>query len=161
MRRYLGPLLSAALVVLVACGEEDKSAAPARTSAPTVTATAAKPDATVAFKLREENGSGISGTARLNGADDGFTVVLAAKRPKASGPAHIHNVTCEKYRALKDFDAQLGTVSVPLIDLVEGKSRTSVDKAPLSEYRTAGFSINVHSYEGGFPVVACGDIPAG
>jgi hypothetical protein len=85
----------------------------------------------------------------------------AAKRPRASGPAHIHDVTCADYRALKDFDAQLGTVSVPLADLVDGKSRTSVDKGPLSEYRTAGFSINVHSYEGGFPVVACGDIPTG
>ena len=161
MRRYLGPLVPASLVVLAACGGGDESPAPARSAAPTATAAAAEADTTVAFKLREENGSGISGTARLKGGDDGFTVTLAAKRPRASGPAHIHDVTCADYRALKDFDAQLGTVSVPLADLVDGKSRTSVDKGPLSEYRTAGFSINVHSYEGGFPVVACGDIPTG
>ena len=159
MRRYLGPLLPAGLVVLVACGGGDESPAPAETAAPTATPVAAEADATVAFKLREENGSGISGTARLRGGDDGFTVKLAAKRPQTSGPAHIHNVTCEEYRALKDFDAQLGTVSMPLADLVDGKSSTPVDKAPLSEYRTGSFSINVHSYDGGFPVVACGDIP--
>jgi hypothetical protein len=161
MRRYLGPLLPAGLVGLVACGGGDERPAPAETAAPTATAVAAEADATVAFKLREENGSGISGTARLRGGDNGFTVMLAAKRPRTSGPAHIHNVTCEEYRALKDFDAQLGTVSVALADLVDGKSRTPVDKGPMSEYRTGSFSINVHSYDGGFPVVACGDIPTG
>jgi hypothetical protein len=161
MRRYLGPLLPAGLVGLVARGGGDERPAPAETAAPTATAVAAEADATVAFKRREEKGSGISGTARLKGGDDGFTVMLAAKRPRISGPAQIHNVTCEEYRALKDFDAQLGTVSVPLADLVDGKSRTPVDKGPMSEYRTGSFSINVHSHEGGFPVVACGDIPTG
>ena len=33
--------------------------------------------------------------------------------------------------------------------------------AALAKYRTGGFAINVHSYAGGFPVVACGNIPAG
>ena len=50
-------------------------------------------------------------------------------------------------------------MSAPLTDLEKGKSRSRVDTA-LSEYRP-GYSINVHSTEGGFPVVACGDIPSG
>ena len=61
---------------------------------------------------------------------------------------------------MKDFDAQLATVEAALSDVTKGKSKTSVDAA-LSDYRTGGFSINVHSYTGGFPVVACANIPAG
>ena len=61
---------------------------------------------------------------------------------------------------MKDFDEQFATVDVTLSDVAKGTSKTSVD-APLSDYRTGSFSINVHSYAGGFPVVACGDIPAG
>jgi hypothetical protein len=106
----------------------------------------------VTFRVGGENRSGSSGAATLKGGDGGFTVTLAMKRS--------HNVICEKYRALNDFDAQLATVEEPLTDLVDGKSRTRVDTA-LWQYRTAGFSINVHSDEGGFPVVARGNIPAG
>jgi hypothetical protein len=153
MRRQLVHLLPASLSVLVACGGGEEAPAPTRPAAPPANA-----DETVAFKLGEENGSGSSGTATLKGGDRGFSVILAVKRPKNSGPAHIHNVTCEQYRAMKDFDAQLATVEEALSDLADGKSRTRVDN-PLSQYRTAGFSINVHSYAGSFPVVACGDIP--
>jgi hypothetical protein len=151
MRRALAHLLPLSLSVLVACGggeEKPTSARPATS------------DGTIAFKLREENRSGSSGTATLNGGERGFTVTSRMKRAKLSGPAHIHNVTCESYRALKDFDAQLATVDDPLTDVVDGTSRTRIDER-LSQYRTGGFSINVHSYEGGFPVVACGNIPAG
>ena len=121
------------MALLVACGGDDDAPAPA---AETPTPTAAPP-AKVAFKLKEENGSGKSGHATLRGGDDGFTV----------------------NRALKDFDAQLETVDAPLPDLEGGRSRSQED-AELSAYLTGGFSVNVHSTEGGFPVVACGDIPA-
>ena len=94
----------------------------------------------------------------LKGGDRGFTVSLAMK-PRRDHPAHIHNVTCKEYRAMKDFDAQFATVEVALRDVANGKSKTAVD-APLSNYRSGGFSINVHSYTGGFPVVACANIPA-
>ena len=155
MRRRLIHLLPVSLCALVACGgDEGKPAAP-RPAAPP-----AKADETVALTLGEENRSGISGTATLKGGERGFTVVLVMKRPKDVGPAHIHNVTCEKYRALEGFDAQLATVEEALRDVLAGKSKTRVDKA-LSRYRTAGFSINVHSYVGTFPVVACADIPRG
>jgi hypothetical protein len=125
--------------------------------AATATATA-KRNESVAFRLGEEHRSGRSGSVTMKGGDGGFTVALALKR-KSDHPAHIHNVTCDEYRALKGFDAQFATVDVALSDVAKGRSKTSVD-APLSNYRTGGFSINVHSYSGGFPVVACGNIPA-
>ena len=152
MRRHLAPLL---LVALVGCGDDDAAPTPAP-AAETPTPTAAPP-AKVAFELKEENGSGKSGNATLRGGDDGFTVNVAIKG--WSGPAHIHNVTCEEYRALKDFDAQLATVDLPLPDLEAGRSRSQHD-AELTQYVTGAFSVNVHSFDGGFPVVACGDIPA-
>jgi hypothetical protein len=158
MRRHLAPLLAAVLLV-AACGEDEEAPAPAE--APTATETpapAAKADEKVSFDLKEENGSGRSGSATLRGGDGGFTVSVVVKRH--SGPAHIHNVTCEEYRALKAFDEQLATVDLPLPDLENGKSR-SQETASLSEYRTGGYSLNVHSVEGGFPVVACGDVPRG
>jgi hypothetical protein len=152
MRRSLAPILTAMLCVLAACGGEDETPAPP-------VAPSAEADQTVAFPLGAENRSGASGTARLKGGGGGFTVILALKGPKHSSPAHIHNVTCEKYRAMKDFDAQFATVEANLSDVVDGKSKTRVE-TDMSKYRTAGFSINVHSYEGEFPVVSCGDIPA-
>lgn len=154
MRGCLAPLLPVSLSVLIACGGGEEESAPAQTSTP-----APKADETVTFKLAEENRSGKSGTATLKGGDGGFTVTLKLKRARDFNPAHIHTGTCAEYRALKDFNDQLATVSVPLTDLEKGKSRSRVDTA-LSEYRP-GYSINVHSTEGGFPVVACGDIPSG
>ena len=79
--------------MLVACGGEDEPSAPARAEP-----TPAKAAEKIAFPLEEENRSGSSGTARLEGDDRGFTVTLAVKPPKNSGPAHIHGVTCEEYR---------------------------------------------------------------
>jgi hypothetical protein len=153
MRRRVAPLL-AALSLLAACGEDDEPAAPAKTATP-----AQKADATVAFKLAEENRSGASGTATLKGGEKGFSVTLTLKGRRDPSPAHLHTGTCKEYRALKDFDAQFATVALPLTDVVDGKSRTETG-TPLSEYRTEVFSINVHSTKGGFPVVACGDVPA-
>jgi hypothetical protein len=147
-------LLLAAVSLLAACGEDEEPAASAKTAAP-----APKADETVEFELAEENRSGSSGTATLKGGDKGFTVTLTLKGRRAPSPAHIHTGTCKEYRALKDFDAQLATVGLPLTDVVDGKSRTETG-TPLSDYRTDVFSINVHSTKGGFPVVACGDLPA-
>jgi hypothetical protein len=153
-RRSLAYLLPLGLSLVAACGGEEETPAPARTAARSAAA-----NATVAVPLEEQNRSGSSGTATLRGGDRGFTVTLAVK-PRREHPAHIHNVTCEEYRAIKGFDAQLATVDESLTDVQKGRSKTSVD-TPLSRFRTGGFSINVHSYESGFPVVACGDIPTG
>jgi hypothetical protein len=162
MRRHLAPFLLAPMLVLGACGggEEASSGTDSAASAARSATPAAKGEEKVAFALKQENRSGASGAATLRGGGDGFTVVLAVKRPGMSGPAHIHDVTCQKYRALQGFDAQLATVDLPLTDLVDGKSTTRGDSG-LSVYRTGEFSINVHSTEGGFPVTACGDIPPG
>jgi hypothetical protein len=160
VRHLLAALLAVALAALAGCGGDDDAAAPADSAARATETPAptAGPAEKVAFKLKEEHGSGKTGNATLRGGDDGLTVNVAIKG--YSGPAHIHNVTCDEYRALKDFDAQLATVDLPLPDLEAGRSRSQHD-AELSAYRTGGFSVNVHSFEGGFPVVACGDIPAG
>jgi hypothetical protein len=161
MRRFLAHFLPASLLMLAACGGGEEN--PARSQPAASAPPAASPtDAveTVAFPLGEQNRSGDSGSATLKGGDRGFTVTLTVKRSAHSGPAHIHSVTCGQYRAMKDFDAQYATVERNLSDVVDGKSRTRVDE-PLSEYRNAAYSINVHSYDGGFPVVACGNIPTG
>jgi hypothetical protein len=161
IRRHHAPFLLVTMLVLAACGdgEEASSGTDSAASAARSATPAASGGEKVALALKQENRSGASGTATLRGGGDGFTVVLAVKRPGMSGPAHIHNVTCEKYRSLQGFNAQLATVDLPLTDLVDGKSRTRGDSG-LSAYRTGKFSINVHSTEGGFPVTACGDIPA-
>jgi hypothetical protein len=158
-RRFVACVVPASVCLFAACGAGDEKSAPARSASPTATATgtATAADETVAFSLAQEHRSGSSGTVILKGGDGGFTVSLAMK-PKRDHPAHIHNVTCQEYRAMRDFDTQFATVEVALSDVAKGKSKTSVD-APLSNYRSGGFSINVHSYTGGFPVVACANIP--
>ena len=159
-RRFVACFAPAGVCIFAACGGGDETSAPARSNSPTATPTGtAAADETVAFSLAQEHRSGSSGTVTLKGGDRGFTVTLAV-RPKGDHLTHIHNVTCQEYRAMKDFDAQFATVDVALSDVENGKSKTSVD-APLSDFRTGGYSINVHDYTGGFPVVACADIPAG
>jgi hypothetical protein len=153
-RRHVASLLPAGLCSLAACGGGDEQPAPERPAA-----TQASADEMLVIRLKKENRSTTRGTATLKGGDRGYHVTLAV-RPKRDHPAHIHNVTCEEYRATKGFDAQLATVAEPLTDLDKGRSETSVE-APLSRVRTGSFSINVHSYEGGYPVVACVNIPAG
>ena len=113
---------------------------------PTTTATSAATaaaDERLTFPLRKEHRSGNSGTVTVKGGNSDFTVTLAVK-PKRDHPAHIHNVSCAEYRALKNFDAEFATVELTLSEVANRKSRTSVDTA-LSDYRTGGFAINVHS----------------
>jgi hypothetical protein len=159
MRRSLAHFLPASVFFLVACGGGEERPERAQSPAPPAPSASPAPAAeTIALPLGEQNRSGRSGTATLRGGNRGFTVTLALRRPQHSGPAHIHTVSCEQYRAMKDFDAQYATVERNLRDLVDGRSRTRLDE-PLSQYRVGGYSINVHSYAGEFPVVACGDIP--
>jgi hypothetical protein len=153
IRRHVACLLAAGLCLLAGCGGGADNPAPERTPA-----TQASADENVVIRLKRENGSATSGTATLNGGDRGYSVTIAV-RPKRDHPAHIHDVTCDEYRATKGFDAKLDTVAESLSDLSKGRSETSVD-APLSLVRTGAFSINVHSYTGGYPVVACANIPA-
>jgi hypothetical protein len=112
----------------------------------------------VNFALQEENGSGRSGTATLKRGRKRFTVVLALDDESGSYHAHIHDVTCTRYRGMKGFDARLGTVVQTLNTVLAGTSRTAVT-VPLRKYTNGGSSINVHLYEPPFDVVACGDVP--
>jgi hypothetical protein len=114
--------------------------------------------------LAEQNKSDQTGTATLipGGQGDEFEVALEVTAPKKfPGPqqhAHIHDVTCAEYAGIKSFNEQLGTVASGLDDLLRGRSRSTV-AAPLSDYATGQFSINVHEQDAPYTAVVCGDIP--
>jgi hypothetical protein len=147
--RLLVGLLAAGVMSLSACGsdagEQSSGTAPA----------AGK---TVTVELKTENHSGRSGTAVLKGGHGGLTVTLKVDDASDNYHAHIHEVSCAKYRSMKGFDEQLATVTQELDDLRDGKSETQIGN-PLSEYARAGFSINVHEFAFPYPVIACGDFP--
>jgi hypothetical protein len=151
MRRIhaIGPAVVLALAV-AACGDDEQPAGRA----------ASAQIEPITVELHPENGSGRSGEARLEpDGDDAMNVVVTLNRgPTKTNMAHIHNVTCERYRAMDDFSAQLGTVEDTLKALGDGASETKVS-VPLAERATGGYSINVHEPADPFPVVACGDIP--
>jgi hypothetical protein len=119
-------------------------------------------DGAITVELKEVNGSGETGTAELKRADSNsfFVSLKMENMPEsdANQPAHIHNVSCDEYAKLKDFNAQLGTVSYPLEDVLPKGSRTKVS-VPLESQATGKTSINVHKPRGDYPAVACGDIP--
>jgi hypothetical protein len=152
MSRALSLLAVAA--VLGGCGGDEESA-------PT-TAPAAREAQVVTSRIDEVDGSGISGTATLTpqaGKRFAVAVRLNGTGDGASHPAHIHDVTCDEYAKLTDFDAQLATVKDSLSNVTDGVSQTTVGLTELSERTTGGYSINVHAPESPFPAVACGDIP--
>jgi hypothetical protein len=146
----IAPVIVLALA-MAGCGGDDEQAA----------ATAAGADvAPITVQLQAENDSGRSGDVRLepDGDDAMLVVVTISDGPTKTNPAHIHNVTCESYRAMDDFSDQLGTVEDTLKTLRDGASETKVS-VPLAERATGGYSINVHEPAEPFPVVACADIP--
>ena len=103
--------------------------------------------------MYEQNGSHESGTATLTAMTEGKTqVVLAISgMPKgASQPAHIHVGTC----------ADLGAVSLPLSNVVDGSSMTVLNVSLASILHAAtSMAINVHKSETEITsYVACGDI---
>ena len=116
----------------------------------------------VRIKLNQQNRSGQSGTATLVRRGSTFVVTIKVSPPKkfpgTTQHAHIHNVTCARYRRIKGFDAQLATVVDTLNDLSKNVSRTTV-YVPLAKRTTGRYSINVHEQNGPYTAVACGDIP--
>jgi hypothetical protein len=68
-------------------------------------------------------------------------------------------VSCERYRRMNDFSAQLATLTEGLSNVVGGRSKSDL-REPLSSYTRADFSINVHEFASPYPVVACGDLSA-
>jgi hypothetical protein len=118
----------------------------------------ASADGATTVALEEANDSGEAGTATLTPTDDrSFTVEIRMKPDSDTAQlAHIHDVTCEEYAELTDFNAQLGSVSHSLNNVKNQRSQTEVP-FPLERQTTGKNSINVHNSGGA--VVACGDIP--
>jgi hypothetical protein len=156
-RQLAAALLAAGLMLLAGCGGDDEEAASQPSSAPPAPETA--PDGAVNVQLVEENDSGASGTATLTDGSDGASVAIEMRGGDGRYRAHIHDVSCERYRRMGDFGAQLATLTEGLTSVMGGRSKSHLIE-PLSSYTRPGFSINVHEFAEPYPVVACGDLSA-
>jgi len=150
-------LLVLALVVLAACGGDDEERASGRSSAPLGPETG--PGGALTVPLVEENDSGASGRAILTSGGRSASVTIELNRDDGQYQAHIHDVSCERYRRMNDFSAQLATLTEGLTSVAGGRSESELTE-PLSRYTRPGFSINVHEFGSPYPVVACGDLSA-
>jgi hypothetical protein len=113
-----------------------------------LSATAATSSLTVT--LRQQNGSGESGTAMLTQAGSDVKVVISLKgAPATAQPAHIHDGTC----------ANLGAVAYPLTNVVGGNSTTTVKGVTIDKLLSGTYAINVHESAADLAkYVACGNI---
>jgi hypothetical protein len=105
----------------------------------------------VTVRLRQQNKSGESGTARLTPEGDKTKVEVSLKgAPKGvSQPAHVHDGSCAKLDPKPKY---------PLQNVVDGKSTSEVP-VKLDELTGGNLAINVHkSAEEAKTYVACGDI---
>jgi hypothetical protein len=152
-----GGLLAAVLLLLAACGGDDGGGSPGRSSAPPAPETG--PGGAITVPLIEENNSGASGTATLAGGGARASVTIELPGHKGQYRAHIHDVSCERYRRMNDFNAQLATLTEGLNDVAGGSSESDLSE-PLSSYTRPELSINVHKFAAPYPVVACGDLSA-
>ncbi|MDW8060685.1 MAG: hypothetical protein RMK01_11490 [Thermomicrobium sp.] len=103
--------------------------------------------------LREQSGSGQSGTAVLTAMGNQTRVVVTLSNPPAGvvQPAHIHEGTCANLNPQPRY---------PLQSLSGGRSETVVD-VPLSQLLAGQFAINVHKSQQEITTyVACGEIRA-
>ncbi len=107
----------------------------------------------VTIQLREQSGSGQSGTAVLTAVGNRTRVVLTLSNPPAGvvQPAHIHEGTCANLNPQPRY---------PLQSLSAGRSETEID-VPLSQLLAGQFAINVHKSQQEISTyVACGEIRA-
>jgi hypothetical protein len=154
-RRLAGGLLAAALLLLAACGDDDDGSGSGRATTPSAPKTG--PDGELIVQLVEENNSGASGTATLSDGADTASVTIRLEGGDRRYQAHVHDVSCERYRRMNDFSAQLATLTEGLSNVTGGRSTSDLTE-PLSSYTRADFSINVHEFASPYPVVACGDL---
>ena len=157
MKRTAGVLLATLALVLAACGGDEDGDASGRTSAHPAPKTG--PDGTTTVSLVEENNSGASGTALLGHSGGRATVTIELRGDDRLYRAHVHDVSCDRYRRMDDFSAQLATLTEGLTSVTRGSSKSELSE-PLSSYTRPGFSINVHEFASPYPVVACGDLSA-
>ena len=157
-------LLAVALIAAGCGGDEEQDAVQDATTALTDTAGAAETledavteaeealeDVEITLDLDEQNGSGISGTATLSPTSDGQVEVEIELDGSEGGPhpAHIHQGSCA------DLDPN---PAFPLEDVVDGRSRTTVEVA-VADLSADEYAINVHeSPENAANYVACGDV---
>jgi len=107
-------------------------------------------NASLIVTLQDQNGSGQDGTATLY-EREGKTVVMVEvqKGTKTPQPAHLHMGMCPKP----------GGVKYPLVNVVEGKSETTLD-VPLSQLLAElPLAVNIHKSAAIIDTyVACGNI---
>ena len=156
-RQLAGVLLAAGVMLLAACGGDDEEGASGRSSAPRAPETG--PGGAITLPLVEENNSGASGTATLTGGGDSASVTIELRSDDGQYQAHIHDVSCQRYRRMNDFSAQLATLTEGLSNVTGGRSESDLNE-PLPTYTRSEFSINVHKFASPYPVVACGDLSA-
>jgi len=150
-------LLVLGLMLFAACGGDDENGASERSSAPPAPETG--PGGAVTVPLVEENDSGASGMATLTGGGKSASVTIELRGGDRMYRAHVHDVSCQRYRRMNDFSAQLATLTEGLSNVAGGRSESDLSE-PLSSYTRPGFSINVHEFGSPYPVVACGDLSA-
>lgn len=164
MRTLALVLLLTIAVATAACGSEDvEEEAREATTALTDTGGAAETaeDAledvesairdALALDLEEQNNSGITGTVEVTPTSEGAVEVEIKLDGSEGGPhpAHIHPGTCENL----DPEPQW-----PLEDVVDGRSKTTVDVS-LDDLGLEEYAVNVHeSPENPDRYVACADL---
>jgi hypothetical protein len=128
-----------ALLVLGACGggdEEDAEVGGAATA--------------LLLELKEQNGSGQSGTATLTPLGDERTkiVMQLSNPPAVPQPAHVHPGPCN----------DLGDPVAALANVVRGRSETTVPLS-LAELRRGDLVVHAHKSEREYSIsVACAPI---
>lgn len=158
-------LAALALIGATACGSED-DAEQAQSATTVVTETDETSDDleeaietvqeeledATTIDLREQNGSGISGSATIapTGTDEvRVTVTLSGGGGGVARPAHIHEGSCADLNP---------TPKYPLENVVGGKSETTV-RVAATDVLAGEFAINVHESEDNpGRYVACGDL---
>src|SRR4051812_40493030 len=109
----------------------------------------------VEIMLEPRHRSGVTGTAKLTPAGANLIVTLAVDK---HGPdtllAHIHTGPCSDEPTMSD-----PRIWANLNDVVDGRSKTTVNVVTLRELQSESASINVHDPEHNQRALVCGDIP--
>jgi hypothetical protein len=110
-------------------------------------------DQALSLDLEEQNGSGVTGTVKLEPlSQDETRVTISLQGGKSGGshPAHIHPGTCAQLDPKPQY---------PLDNVVAGRSETTVGASGL-ELFTGEYAVNVHDADDPARYVACADIPS-
>lgn len=97
-------------------------------------------------------GSGESGCAVVHGINGAMVLAISVKgEPKgAVQPSHIHRGVC----------GSNGPVVVPLTNVVNGKSTTTIPMAKWNSMKGGKYYINIHKSPKDIPtIVSCGTVP--